>query len=234
MSGKRKKRSRIGVTTSRGGGRYMWWFYWLALRLYGAVPVRLLAPLDPSELAGFDGFIIGGGDDISPDLYRGDTLIDARLDPERDAMELAVLDHATPRDIPVLGVCRGAQMINVHKGGNLHQNVREVYADLPPMWTPLPRKTVTFEEPSRLGQIHACDCVRVNSLHNQAIDTTGKNIRIVGRDEFGIPQAFEDTSARFLMGVQWHPEFLLYRPAHRRLFRAFLAAVRDPGCFPGT
>ncbi len=233
MTAASSRKPRIGVTTSRGGGRYMWWFYWIALKLYGAQPVRFVAPLGDADLADFDGFIIGGGDHISPDLYRGDTLLDAKLDPERDAMELAILDHAAPLGIPVLGVCRGAQMINIHKGGNLHQDMRKVFDGVPPMWTPLPSKTVTFEEGSRLGRIHGCDCVRVNSLHHQAIDRTGTNIRIVARDEYGVPQAFEDTSARFLMGVQWHPEFLLYRKAHRRLFRSFLEAVRDPEAIPG-
>ncbi|ADZ71731.1 Glutamine amidotransferase enzyme [Polymorphum gilvum SL003B-26A1] len=220
------RRPVIGVTTSLGGGRYMWWFYWLALRLAGARPVRLVAPRRPYDLSGFDGFIIGGGDDIAPDLYLADTPVDARIDPARDQMELAVLAHACPRDIPVLGICRGAQMINVHLGGSLHQDVRAVFTGVPKMWTPLPRKTVSFTPGSRLGEIHERERLRVNSLHNQAIDRLGDGLAIVARDEFGVPQAVECPAARFLAGVQWHPEFLIYRRVHRRLFQAFLAAVR--------
>ncbi|MFD1695176.1 gamma-glutamyl-gamma-aminobutyrate hydrolase family protein [Roseibium aestuarii] len=221
-----RRRPRIGVTTSRGGGRYMWWFYWIALRLAGARPVRLIAPASQHPLDRFDGFIIGGGDDISPDLYRGDTLVDARLDPERDRMELEVLAHAGPRDVPVLGVCRGAQMINVHQGGTLYQNVQAAFDKVPDMWTPLPVKTVTFKTGSRLKRLAQRETLRVNSLHHQAVDRVGEQLEIVAWDEFGVPQALENTSASFMIGVQWHPEFLLHLKPHRRLFRAFIKAVR--------
>lgn len=211
----------------------MWWFYWLALRLYGARPTRLVAPASQHRLEDFDGFIIGGGDHISPDLYRGDTLVDARLDPERDAMELKVLEYAGPRDIPVLGVCRGAQMINVHRGGTLFQNMREEFDNVPEMWTPLPVKTVTFKPGSRLRRLHKKDSLRVNSLHHQAVDQVGQSLEIVARDQFGVPQALENKAATFMIGVQWHPEFLLHLAPHRRLFKAFLKAVRQKAETPG-
>lgn len=220
-------RPRIGVTTSRGGGRYMWWFYWMSLTLYGAEPVRLIAPARQYDFTDFDGFIIGGGDDISPDLYLANTPLDARLDPERDQMELEILSYADPLDMPVLGICRGAQMLNIHRGGSLHQDVRAVFEGVPKMWTPLPAKTVEFVNDSRLARIHERETLRVNSLHNQAIDRLGDRLNIVARDEYEVPQAIEDPDAHFAMGVQWHPEFLIYRRIHRRLFKAFLTAVRN-------
>lgn len=219
------RRPRIGVTTSAGGGRYMWWFYWLSLTLYGARPVRLIAPSRQYDLEDFDGFIIGGGDDISPDRYLAETPFDARIDPARDQMELEILAHACPRDMPVLGICRGAQMLNIYRGGSLHQDIRAVFEGVPKMWTPLPAKTVHFENDSRLAAIHESQTLRVNSLHNQAIDRLGDGLRIVARDEFDVPQAVEDPAAHFTAGVQWHPEFLIYRRIHRRLFREFLASV---------
>lgn len=215
------------MTTSLGGGRYMWWFYWMSLTLYGAQPVRMVAPTDQYDLNDFDGFIIGGGDDISPDLYLANTPVDARIDPARDQMELDILAYAGPRDMPILGVCRGSQMLNVHRGGSLHQDVRAVFEGVPKMWTPLPAKTVHFVNNSRLAEIHERQTLRVNSLHNQAIDRVGDNLKIVARDQFDVPQAIEDPNAHFTMGVQWHPEFLIYRKVHRRLFKAFLHAVRD-------
>lgn len=225
----------IAVTTSAGGGRYMWWFYWLALTYYGARPVRLIAPAPDVDLARFDGFVIGGGDDIGPALYGGEAMLDARLDPNRDRMEQEILAFALPRDLPVLGICRGAQMLNVVRGGSLHQNIFTAFAGVPAMRTPLPRKTVSFTPGSRLGQIHRQERLRVNSLHHQAIDRLGKGLEIVGTDEYSVPQAWEDRKATFLIGVQWHPEFLIYRTSHRRLFEAFLAAcgARLPMGKPG-
>jgi putative glutamine amidotransferase len=222
-----RRRPRIGVTTSRGGGRYMWWFYWLSMHLLGASPVRLVAPLDTGRLEGFDGFIIGGGDDIAAELYGAQAPLEVKFDPERDAMELAVLEHAVPRDLPVLGVCRGAQMLNVYMGGTLHQDMRAAYDGVPRMWTPLPRKLVRLREGTRLCEIMGRDMLDVNSLHNQAIDLLGEGLVVSGRDEYGVVQAVEDASARFRAGVQWHPEFLIYRATQRRLFRAFIDAVEQ-------
>ncbi|MDF2234871.1 gamma-glutamyl-gamma-aminobutyrate hydrolase family protein [Albimonas sp. CAU 1670] len=208
----------------------MWWLSWLGLRVMGLDPVRLRPPMDDAlDLSGFDGFLIGGGDDIGADLYGARPLMDVRIDAERDAMELRVLDHALPLDLPVLGICRGAQMLNIHRGGDIHQEVREAYVDVPEMWTPLPVKTVTTEPGVRLREVIGRETFRVNSLHHQAIDRLGEGLRIAARDEWGVVQAIEDASARFRFGVQWHPEFLLWRRPHRRLFRAFAAAVHGAG-----
>ncbi len=221
----RGKRPRIGVTSSLGGGRYMWWFYWLSMNLMGARPERLVAPVEVNIFETFDGFLIGGGDDIGAELYRGEAALDVRIDPERDAMELAILAHAQKRDLPVLGVCRGAQMINVFLKGTLHQDLSDY--EVPDLWTPLPAKRVSFVEGTRLYEIFGRETLRVNSLHRQAVDDLGAGLRVAARDEFRVIQAIEDSRARFRMGVQWHPEFLIYRGAHRNLFRAFIAAARE-------
>jgi len=220
------RRPRIGVTSSLGGGRYMWWFYWLSLKWMGANPVRLVAPVDDIEDREFDGLIIGGGDDISAELYNGEPTLDVRIDPRRDELELKLLERAAPLNMPVLGVCRGAQMLNVFYGGTLHQDVRRVYIGMPKMWSPLPRKSVRLDEGTQLAEVLGLPPLRVNSLHNQAIDRTGYGLRIAGRDEYEVVQAIEDPAAAFRVGVQWHPEFLIYKARHRRLFRAFVAAVK--------
>jgi len=219
------RRPCIGVTSSAGGGRYMWWFYWLSLKLMGARPVRLIAPVDDIEDRRLDGLIIGGGDDISAELYQGEPTLDVRIDPERDALELKLLERVAPLNMPVLGVCRGAQMLNVFYGGSLHQNIHAVYADMPKMWSPLPRKRVFLNEGSKLAHIIGSDSVRVNSLHKQAVDRVGAGLTISGRDEYGVTQSIEDAGAAFRVGVQWHPEFLIYKRRHRDLFRAFVNAV---------
>jgi putative glutamine amidotransferase len=203
----------------------MWWFHWVSMRLMRVEPVRLLAPIDSSRLETLDGFIIGGGDDIGAELYQGEPALDVRIDPARDKMEMAVLSHATPRHIPVLGVCRGAQMLNVFMGGSLHQDMRRAFQDVPPIWTPLPRKTVHLIKGTRLQRIFDLDHLRVNSLHRQAIDRLGEGLIVAAKDEHGVTQAIETTQCRFCFGVQWHPEFLIYSASQRRLFRTFVETV---------
>jgi putative glutamine amidotransferase len=216
---------RIGVTSSLGGGRYMWWFYWLSMRLFGEHPIRLVAPGGEAALDGLDGLIIGGGDDISVELYDGELTIDVQFDAARDQLELKALDYAAKRDLPVLGVCRGAQMLNVFYGGTLHQDVYKVYAGLPRRWTPLPARHVTIAHHSLLHRVLGVDHLHVNSLHTQSVDKLGAGLEVTARDRHDVVQAVEDPSAFFRVGVQWHPEFMIYRSSQRRLFRAFVHAV---------
>lgn len=217
----------VGVTSSRGGARYMWWFYWLALMLNGVRPVRLIAPVHHVRFSRLDGLVIGGGDDIGAEIYQGEPTLDVRIDPERDAMELSLLEHVEAYNVPVLGVCRGAQMLNVFHGGSLHQDMRAAYSNVPRMWTPLPRKRVHLVPGTLVAALLEAEELAVNSLHRQAIDRVGAGLEVSGRDEFGVVQCIEHLHAEFRVGVQWHPEFLIYRASHRRLFRAFVKAVRE-------
>ncbi|KAA2235751.1 gamma-glutamyl-gamma-aminobutyrate hydrolase family protein [Salinarimonas soli] len=217
----------IGVTTSRRGGWRAYLMHRLALARAGARAVRLVAgeaaPREP-----LDGLIIGGGDDIGAELYGGSVLPDVRVDPERDALELRVLREALPQGVPVLGICRGAQMINVALGGNLHTDIYEVYVKAPHMRTVLAKKVVAVEPGSRLDRILRCNPCRVNALHHQSVDRLGEGLRVVARDEAGVVQAIETTADRFIIGVQWHPELLVLRRPHQRLFGALVEAARGP------
>jgi len=203
----------------------MWWCNRLAVLLSGGRARRLTAP-DRPDLTPFAGFIIGGGDDITPTLY-GDEIDPAvRIDPERDRLEQTVLDHAAKQELPVLGICRGAQMINVHEGGTIHRDVAEVYHDAPRMRTVLPRKRVEIVPETRLARIIRRRAVTVNALHHQSVKELGKDLSVVARDLWGIVQGIEHNTARFVLGVQWHPEFLFFLPSHLRLFRALVKAAR--------
>lgn len=217
----------VGVTSSRGSAIYMWWFYWLSLRLRGVRPMRLIAPIHHLDFSRFDGLVIGGGDDIGAEIYDGEPTLDIRIDPDRDAMEVSLLEHVAAYDVPVLGVCRGAQMLNVFHGGSLHSDMRAAYRHVPRMWTPLPRKHVHFVSGTKVSALLGVERLTVNSLHRQAIDRVGEGLQVSGLDEFGVIQAIEYPQAEFRIGVQWHPEFLIYRASHRRLFAAFVDAVRN-------
>ena len=93
------------------------------------------------------------------------------------------------------------------------------------MRTVLPRKTVHIEADSRLLQITGCNPCRVNALHHQSVDRVGRDLRVVARDEAGIVQAIEGTGPNFLIGVQWHPELLVFSAPQQRLFAALAAAT---------
>jgi putative glutamine amidotransferase len=219
------RRPLIGVSTSRRGGWRSFLMHRWALWRVGARAVRLTAGDSiPDKL---DGLVIGGGDDIGAEIYGGQVLPDIRIDPERDKLELKLLDTALPAGRPILGICRGSQMINVALGGTLHTDIHAVYMEAPRMRTVLPRKTVRIEENSRLHRITGCNPCRVNALHHQSVDRVGRDLRVVARDEAGIVQAIEGTGPNFLLGVQWHPELLVFSSPQQRLFAALAAATTE-------
>lgn len=216
-----RHRPLIGVTASRYRGRLMWLANALSLWIAGARPIRMTAKSNRHMLDRLDGLLIGGGDDLAAHLYDGDVSLDIRIDRERDQLELDALDRVVPRGLPILGVCRGAQLLNVYFGGNLHQDIHAVFVEAPRMRTMLPRKTITLDKTSRLARLFDKAEVSVNSLHHQSIDRLAPNLHAVGHDRWGIVQAVEDRSRPFLYGVQWHPEFLFYQRSQLRLFAAF-------------
>ncbi|MBI1181148.1 MAG: gamma-glutamyl-gamma-aminobutyrate hydrolase family protein [Alphaproteobacteria bacterium] len=218
-----RPRPAVGVSASARGGRIMWWFNRASIRLAGGRAVRL-TPETGADWRSLDALVLGGGDDIGAEIYHGRIAPDVRVDPRRDRMELDLLDHAEARRLPVLGICRGAQMLNVFRGGSLYPDIYEVFA-APRMRTALPRKRVTIERSSRLHGIVGADTMMVNSLHHQAVDRPGERLRPVARDDAGIVQAIEGEGERLLIGVQWHPEFLIYRGRQHGLFEALVRAA---------
>jgi len=147
------------------------------------------------------------------------------LDRDRDELEHRLLDTATREDIPVLGICRGAQLMNVYLDGSLHQDISNFYSESPQTWTILPRKTVQIAADTRLREILATERCQVNALHNQSIDRTGRDLRVSAREDNGVIQAIEGTGDRFFIGVQWHPEYLPHDRRQQRLFAALVAVA---------
>ena len=148
-------------------------------------------------------------------------------DGARDDLETGLLRGADARGLPVLGICRGAQLMNVHRGGSLFRDLTDFYMESTQVTTLLPYKPVVLELDSRLAHILARDRCRVNSLHRHAVKDTGDGMVVVAREETGVVQAIEDPSRAFFIGVQWHPEYLPQRPEQRRLFDALVFTARS-------
>ncbi|WP_040371038.1 gamma-glutamyl-gamma-aminobutyrate hydrolase family protein [Alkalidesulfovibrio alkalitolerans] len=148
------------------------------------------------------------------------------LNAKRDELELGLLREALARDLPVLGICRGAQLINVVLGGSLHQHLAGFYGESPNIRSLLPRKKIRVEKDSRLVRILGCETCRVNALHDQAIDRPGEDVRIVAMEPSGVVQAVEVNGKRLVLGVQWHPEYLPLHRSQARLFEEFVRAAR--------
>ncbi len=195
----------------------------LAIRLYSGRPLQL-RPGDEDQHHKYDGVVVTGGHDIEPVLYAAEPEIEPNYDTARDALETAVIDDALTRGLPLLGICRGAQLLNICRGGTLHQELRSRRRKTSNRRTVLPLKTLCLADApetrnSFLATLFGTDRSRINSLHNQGIDRVGEGLLVTGRDLDGIVQAIEDPSREFLIGVQWHPEFLLYLKNQRVLFR---------------
>jgi putative glutamine amidotransferase len=198
----------------------------LALLVSGGKPAHL-RPGELPDTGALDGVIITGGHDVEPVLYKAAAEIKGKYDPERDAFEAGIIDQALQHRIPLLGICRGAQLLNVQLGGSLIQDLRKHRKLTSNRRTLLPLKTLRLEPGSRLAALLGKATLKINSLHKQSIDRLGTGLRVSGRDLDDIVQAVEHPDRDFLFGVQWHPEFLAYLPRQRRLFRDLVSAARE-------
>ena len=222
--GASSERPVIGVTTSRRSGWRIFPLVRFNLRLAGADAVRWDTRRD-AQIAAVDGIIIGGGDDISPDLYGGRLVTSARLDPERDTLERRLVAEAMAAGKPVLGICRGSQMLNVALGGDLEQDAYGTYTASERFWTILPKKRVAIEAGTRLAGLAGTAPMKVNALHSQSVCKLGDGLRVAARDTGGMIQAVERACDPFALGVQWHPEHLFYARRQQALFRGLVAAA---------
>lgn len=200
----------------------------VALRLYGGRPLQLGPGADLTRHR-YDGVVVTGGHDIDPVLYAAEPEVEPRHDKARDAFEARVIDDALARGLPLLGICRGAQLLNVCRGGSLFQDLRPRRRRTSHRRTVLPLKTLCVDAAdSLLAEVMGTGNARINSLHNQAIDRVGRGLRVVAHDLDGIVQAIEDREYGFLVGVQWHPEFLIFIRRQLRLFSALVRAAGSP------
>lgn len=221
------QRPDIAVTGSDARFPLAWWATRLSIFLAGGNAVRLTPTnFRKHEKERFRGVIIGGGSDIDAELYGGENTGESRIERERDEFEMEMIRHALETDLPILGICRGAQLINVVLGGSLFSNIRRLRRRTSNRPTPLPRKTAVAQSNGTLVQVLDVERWRINSLHYQAIDRLGKGLRVAARDLDSFVQGIESTDHRWLVGVQWHPEYLFYLRRQRRIFRDLVRQAR--------
>jgi len=203
--------------------------YARALRLAGGCVVEL-RPERGVRLEEVGALLFTGGGDISPRRY-GQPPHPAvcRVDEARDEFELGLAREALARQIPVLGICRGAQVLGVATGGDLVQDIAGQHpgalAHAMPLGGGVARHRIRVEEGSRLRGIMGAARVWVNSYHHQANATLGPGMQGVAWCEDGVVEAIEGTGPGFVLGVQWHPERMLRAPRQRRLFAALVSAA---------
>lgn len=149
-----------------------------------------------------------------------------RNDHARDELEFSLLREAVTRQMPVLGICRGGQLINVFFGGTLYQDIKNFYVESPKLRTIRARKLIMIESGSALSRILDRPRVKVNSLHDQSVKDLGRGLKVSARETNGVIQAIEHESLPFMLGVQWHPEFLPLHREERKIFRQLVQAAK--------
>lgn len=175
-----------------------------------------------------DGLLLPGGEDMHPRYYGQE--IDkkcGKIVESRDAAELKMLEAFLPTGKPILGICRGEQVLNVYFGGTLHQDIAHLiecnHNDFPARSSGT--HWVSVKGGSKLADIMKERTFLVNSLHHQAVDQPGKDLLVTAYSEDGIVEAFEHTGHPFCVGIQWHPEHMSAgSPLQRRIFDAFVRA----------
>jgi putative glutamine amidotransferase len=209
----------IGITTYHETLRFRQWeipaavlprAYSRALFAAGGQPVLLPAlPGHDNRLEPLDGLMLSGGGDVSPACYGKRVAGETLLDPsgERDRAELELIEGALHMQLPVLGICRGLQLINVARGGTLVSHLPDVvghdgHKETPGVFSEHIVETVAG---SRTREVLG-ERAEVKSHHHQAIDTLGRGIRVSGRADDGTIEAIELPDSRFALAVQWHPE----------------------------
>lgn len=173
--------------------------------------------------ASFDGLMLGGGEDVAPELYRETPRADLRdVNPRRDAQELGLIAAARRRRAPILAICRGIQIVNVACGGSLVQDIPSEAPSPVVHELKLPKDAIAHTVTSSGASWLPAGTLRVNSRHHQAIHALGAGLAAVARSDDGLIEAVEADS---VAGVQWHPENMAEDPVSHRIFRAFRDAV---------
>ena len=208
------------------------------LHVGGEVRILEQSPNIEEALAGIDGLLLTGGEDVDPGLY-GEAVHPAVVDlePARDGFEIALVQAARMRQLPVLAICRGIQVLNVAYGGTLVQDIPSQIAGALAHSLTVPQHEpyalaheVWVDKDSLLARLMrerlVDEALEVNSRHHQAVKSVAAGFVATATAPDGVIEAIEDPTARFCLGVQWHPENFYRTGEFRALFEAFIAAAQ--------
>ncbi|GAA5131500.1 gamma-glutamyl-gamma-aminobutyrate hydrolase family protein [Thalassotalea piscium] len=242
---------RIAITGPNNSGVTAWLFTALNIRLAGGCPVRV-TPNSFDGMFDYDGVIIGGGSDIHPEHYIKEDapkvkrsfwlklkeclmypmeLINkvgsSHYDKERDEMEIQFIHYALDNNLPLLGICRGHQLLNAELGGSMYESTLPLLAKEARIRSPFPRKKVLYTtNDSLISKIAGDDPLKVNAIHSQAIAKPAQTLEVTAKEVAGINQVVEAKNSDKVLGVQWHPEYLFYMKAHRKIFNWLIKEAR--------
>lgn len=209
--------------------------YIKAVQKAGGVPILIPFSDNLENIKMFtdkiQGIVFTGGEDISPLTYNEDPIKEVQcIIEERDRFELELFKEVYEKKIPILGICRGLQIINVALGGSLYQ---DIYAQIPDCNGHSPKHvlrsnlyhSVKIEEKSKLFDIFDTEDLKVNSFHHQSVKKLGRDLKITALAKDGIVEGIETLTERFLVAVQWHPENLVER--HGEFLKLFEALINN-------
>ncbi len=230
------RRPLIGVTRPDHGDRLPFLAVYWAIWLCGGRPQPITAST-PCKDVQFCGLVLGGGSDVYPRRFAIEPKTGYRYDQAREEIEEWWAERAEAMNLPTLGICRGAQLMNVLDGGSLHMDVSLAYekAIYPksPFRRAIFRKAIAITPGSLLNRLTGLTDLRVNSIHSQSIARLGEGLQITAQEPNGVVQAIEGVGRAFWLGVQFHPELLLHNAPFRAIFRGFIQAAcgrRDGSC----
>ena len=216
--------------------------YASALAAAGAIPMQLTPDMDDAMLdaclRSLDGILLAGGNDLAPELYGQEPVAHlGEVNPLRDQFEMRLIAKAFQLKMPVLGICRGVQSMNVAMGGTLYQDLPSQYrtaAGDPPLCHSQTRPdqytshAVTIAEGTLLHQLIRVQTLQVNSFHHQAVAKAADGLIVSASSTDGVIEALEHPTHPFFLGVQWHPEgYFPKDPDAAAIFRAFIDACKN-------
>ena len=230
------KKPVIGITLDNEDSGHYSKFPWYAIRknylhsveIYGGIPFPLFHSLDNVDnlLSIIDGIIISGGNfDINPSIYGQSNQKSRNEKFTRTSFEMELCKKSLQKNIPILGICGGEQLINVVFGGTLIQDIKSLDIETIEHEQSNPRdKTshqVFIKAETSLHRIINENIIEVNSAHHQAIDKLGKDLIISSKSKDGIIESIESINHKWCIGLQWHPEFLITK-ADKLIFENFI------------
>lgn len=195
----------------------------------GGCPILLFPH---SEIPSFlDGILLSGGGDIDPLFFGEEPLFQSgEISPLRDDFELSLCQKALAQQLPLLGICRGMQIINIALGGTIFQDISVQTNSNLKHSQQAPREYAThsifIEKNSLLSSLFGKEKTTINSFHHQAVDRLGEGLIPTAKSQDGLTEAIEHTNRPFVLGVQWHPE-AMRTEEQKKLFTAFLKAAAE-------